>query len=392
MGCGESAAQSLVGQEDAATAPDGDRSNGDASVDSEVSSPPPRDAGDSATRLGPLVAYASGYAPSISIFSVDPTTGGLGSKKTVAAFGTSPSFLAVNRTATNLYAVDEVSAGRVGTYSIDASNGALTHLNDVSSQGSGPAFVSVDATGKFVLVANYTDGTIAVLAVQAGGRLSATPADSRLAGANAHMIVTDPSNQFVFVPCLGSDYVAQYLFDAASGKLTPNAVPTVPTASGAGPRHIAFHPSGTYAYLINEKNSTMTAYSLAAATGRLTEIETKSTLPSGFSGSNSGAEVWVHPSGKFVYGSNRGNDSIVVFAIDGATGKMTLVGHTRTGGATPRDFTLDPTGGFLYAANQNSNDIVPFAIDSTQGTLSSTASSVPVTSPSFIAVVRLPAP
>jgi 6-phosphogluconolactonase len=341
---------------------------------------------------GPLYAYASGYGANISIFTVDPTTGALTLKASPSATVASPSFLAVNRASTNLYAVSEVAVGRVAAYTIDAKTGGITYLNDVSSKGNGPAHVWVDATSKWVLTANYGDGFVAVLPVQAGGRLGEAT-DSQLVGTNAHMIVADPTNKFVYVPCKGADYIAQFTFDAVAGKLVPNtAVPKVKTKAGAGPRHIAFHPNGKLAYLINESNSTMTGYALDGTTGVLTEIETLSTLPAGgFAGVNTGAEVWVHPSGKFVYGSNRGHDSIVVFAIDPVTGKMTLKGHTKTTGTMPRDFTLDPKGTFLYAANQGSGTIVPFKIDPAQGTLGAPGASVGVTQATFVGLVHLPA-
>ncbi|HEV3192427.1 MAG TPA: lactonase family protein [Polyangiaceae bacterium] len=346
--------------------------------------------GDASGPNGPLVAYASGYGPNIFVFRVDPVTGALTGQGTTAAFGGNPSFLAVNRDTTTLFAVDESAPGRVGSYSIRRTDGALTYLNNnVSSTGDGPAFISVDATGKYVFAANYDTGTVAVLPVGAGGKLSAAT-DSQNAGMYAHMALVDPSNQFVFVPCLGSDYIAQYRFDAVAGKLLPNAVPQVATAPMAGPRHLAFHPSGKYVYLINETNSTMTAFAFDSAAGTLREIETQPTAPQGFVGVNTGSQVVVHPSGKLVFGSNRGDDSIVVFAIDEATGKMTLKGHPKSGGIKPWDFTVDPTGTFLYAANQDSNTIVPLRIDVTQGTLTPTASPVTVPTPSFIGIVRLP--
>jgi 6-phosphogluconolactonase len=339
----------------------------------------PGDASDAARGPARLVAYASGYGPNISFFSVDGVTGGLAPLGSIAAFGSSPSFLACNRAMTNLYAVDENPTGRVGAYAIDPATGTLSFLNAVSSGGSGPAFVSVDATGKFVLVANYGDGSVSVLPVGVGGRLGAA-SDTQMVGAQAHMILADPSNRFVLVPCKGVDYVAEFLFDATNGKLTANAKPRVSTAPGAGPRHLAFHPNGRFAYLINELNSTMTAYAFDTAAGGLTEIETKSTLPAGFTGTNTAAEVWVHPSGQWVFGSNRGDDSIATFALDASTGKMTLKGFTKAGGATPRDFVLDPSGTYLYVANQGSSTVVPFRFDGAQGSLAPVAKAVAVAS------------
>jgi 6-phosphogluconolactonase len=338
---------------------------------------------------GPLFAYGGGYSQNIAVFSVNASTGAFTAQAAAPVSAGNPSFLAVNPTSTNLYAANEQQAGRVSAFSINAKTGALTALNDVSSKGSGPAHVSVDATGKWVFVANYTDGAIAVLPVQANGSLGEAT-DTRNAGANAHQIVMDPSHTFVFVPCKGADYVAQYTFDKVAGKLSPNTTPTVASAQGAGPRHIAFHPTGKFAYVINELNSTMTSYSFDGTTGRLTTLESLSTLPAGFNGNNTGAEVWVHPSGKWVLGSNRGHNSLVVFGVDPATGKLSLKGHTPTGGNTPRHFGADPLGGLVYAANQDSGTITAFKLDAATGALTAGAASTNATSPSFIGLVNLP--
>ncbi len=350
--------------------------------DARDSAPPPR---------GPLALFASGNGADLATFQADPKSGALTLKGKLAAGDPSPSFLAIRPGGTHLYAVGESTAGRVGAYAIHPSTGALTYLGSVSSQGDGPAFVSVDATGKWVLVANYGDGTVAVFPIQADGKLGA-PSDTRAVGANAHMIATDPSNAYVFVPCLGADYVAQFLFDDKTGKLTPNATPTVATASGAGPRHIAFHPDGAHAYVISELTSSLTTYGLNAATGTLTPLATVSTLPVGFSGSNTGAEVSVHPTGAFVYASNRGDDSIAVFAVDPAAGTLTLKGHTKTGGTTPRSFALDLAGTLLYAANQGSGTVTPFAVNPATGTLSPIGAAVTVPSATFVGLAWLPGP
>jgi 6-phosphogluconolactonase len=357
----------------------------------EPDTAPGRESGvDAAKQPGKVIAYASGYAPNIDWFSVDADAGGLTSAGSVASFGTSPSFLAVNPRATNLYAVDENTPGQVGAYSVDATTGSLGFLGAVSSGGDGPPFVSVDATGKWVLVANYTSGSVSVLPVQTNGSLG-TAAETDTVGMEAHMILTDPTNHFAFVPCKGSDYVAQFLFDASSGKLTPNAVPTVATATGAGPRHLAFHPNGRLAYLINETNSTMSLYAFDSTAGTLTEMQTLSTIPTTFTGTNTAAEVHVHPSGAWLFGSNRGDDSIVVFSLD-AAGSMTLVGFTPSGGMEPRDFTLDATGTFLYAANETTGNVVPFRFDAVKGTLTAVATSVTVPMASFIGLVTLASP
>jgi 6-phosphogluconolactonase len=337
---------------------------------------------------GPLVAYASGYGASIELLSVDASSGALHPRATVASFGASPSYLVVNRAMTNLYALDEARPGRVGAYAIDPASGALTFLNAVPSGGDGPAHLALDRTDRYVLVANYGDGSVSVLPTSEGGRLS--PAVQTLeVGAQAHMIVADPANRHVFVPCKGADYIAQFVFDSASGRLTPNAVPRVATAAGAGPRHLAFHPNGRFAYLINELDNTVTAYALDGPTGTLAPLDTQSTLPDGFTGKDTAAEIWVHPSGDWLFGSNRGDDSIVIFALDPSTGAMTRKGHTKTGGTAPRAFALDPSGNFVYVANQDSGSLVPFRFDPTRGTLTPAASPLLVPSVSFVAVVPL---
>jgi 6-phosphogluconolactonase len=364
------------------TSPDGGTATEDAGAAT--------DAGSDATALGPLVVYASGYEPNIDRFPLDPSTGALSAPASTTSFGTSPSFLVVNRAATHLYAVDENTAGQVGAYTIDPASGALTFQNAVSSGGNGPPFVALDRSEAYVLVANYGDGTVSVLPVKSDGSLSA-PSSTVQVGTNAHMILPDPSNRFVFVPCLGSDYVAQFLFDASTGTLTPNAVPHVATASGAGPRHIAFHPNGKYVYLVNETNSTLSCYSLDASAGTLTPLQTVSTLPPGFSGTNTAAEVWVHPSGAWVLMSNRGADDIAVFPVDATSGHIGTPTFTPSGGTTPRDFTIDPTGTFVLAANEGTGNLAPFKFDAATGALTAAGTPVSLTNASFVGVVRLAA-
>ena len=333
-----------------------------------------------------LVAYVGGYSSDIVRFDV--ASGALVSAQPMPSFAADPSFLAIDPAGAHLYAVSE-SASRVGAYAIDRATGALSAIDDVSSGGNGPAHLSVDRSGAWVLVADYGDGNVAVLAIQPGGGVAAAH-QTLLAGANAHQILTDPSNRFAFVPCLGSDWVAQYLFDVQTGTLAPNAVPHLMTAGGAGPRHLAFSPDGKFAYLIAEKASTLSALALDRTTGQLAELQTVSTLPAGFSGTSTGAEVWVDPSGGFVLASNRGDDSIAVFSRDATTGHVTVVGHTKTGGQTPRDFTFSPDGRFLYAANQGSNNVVPFAFDPATGSLTPVAQPVTAQAPSFVGILALP--
>ena len=328
-----------------------------------------------------LVAYISGYGPAIEWFDVDLASGALSAKGSLAA--PQPSFLALSPT--HAYAVSE-NMDRVGAYAIDPASGALTFLGDQSSQGAGPAHVSLERSGAYVLVANYGGGTAAVLPIAADGSLSAATQTVN-PGTNAHMIVTDPSNQFAFVPCKGSDYVAQYTF--THGVLAPNAVPHLATASGAGPRHLAFAPDGMHAYLVDENASTLMVLGFDSATGQLATQQTVSTRAANATGANTGAEVAVAPSGKFVYASNRGDDDLAVFAI-AVDGSVTPASHTPSGGMTPRMFALDPTGHWLYAANQGSNNVVAFAVDATTGALTATGTVTQATMPAFVGFVALP--
>jgi len=329
-----------------------------------------------------MVAYVGGNGASIGRYDI-ATNGGLTPAASTAAFAPKPSFLAI--TAGALYAVSEANS-RIAAYALDPMTGALTLINDAAAGGSGPAYIGVDRSGAYVLVANYGDGSVATLAIRADRGVAAP--QSRAVGAHAHMIVTDPSNRYAFVPCLGADYVAQFAFDAATGTLTPNAEPYLTTATGAGPRHLAFAPDGRHAYLINESNSTLSALGFDGATGRLSELQTVSTRASGATGDNTGAEVWVHPGGAFVYASNRGDNTIAVFAIAG-DGKLTAIGQAPTLGKTPRDFTLDPTGSRLYVANQDSNNLVPFAIDRRTGMPTPIAAPVSAPLPTFIGFTAL---
>jgi 6-phosphogluconolactonase len=249
----------------------------------------------------------------------------------------------------------------------------------------------VDRTGKTVLVANYGGGSVAALPVDADGRLgkatsaiqhSGSSVDAqRQATPHAHSINVDPSNRFAVAADLGLDKLLIYRLDAAKGTLAPNDPPSASVAPGSGPRHFAFHPNGQFAYVINEMRCTVTAFAFDSQRGALREIQTITTLPHEVKEGYSTAEVQVHPSGKFLYGSNRGHHSIAIFAIDSATGKLNAVGHQSTGGKTPRNFAIDPTGQFLLAENQDSDNIVVFRIDTKTGELKATGHVVDVPSP-----------
>jgi 6-phosphogluconolactonase len=339
------------------------------------------------------------------IYSVhfDSSTGGLTSVA-VAAATQDPSFLTVAHSEKYLYAVNELSefdgkkSGAVTAYSLDPKSGKLTQLNQVPSGGADPCYVSFDKTGKYLLVANYTGGSVATFPVAADGRIGAVsafvqhtgsgPNKERQEGPHAHYIATSFDNRFAFVVDLGLDEVVIYRFDPAKGSLTPNDPPFVKVAPGAGPRHLAFHPNAKFAYVLNEVNSTVTAFTYDSKNGSFSTLQTLSTIPKYFTGHNDTAEIVVHPSGKFLYTSNRGHDSIAEFTIDPASGTLTPAGDFPTQGKTPRNFTLDPTGKFLLAANQESNNIVVFRIDQSTGALAATGQVAQVPAPVDIVFVH----
>jgi 6-phosphogluconolactonase len=305
-----------------------------------------------------------------------------------------PSFLAIHSNNRWLYAVSEMadrrgkSTGSVSSFSIDTKSAKLTLRNTVDSKGDGPCFVRTDHTGKNVLVANYNSGSAAVLPIKDDGTLAeasavvqdhGTGADKeRQAGPHAHSFNVSPDNRFAVCCDLGTDKVMVYHFDAAKGSLTPNDPPFTSLKPGSGPRHFDFHPSARYAYSINELSSTVTAFSYDKAKGVLTEIQTLSTLPPDYKSPNqSTADVHVHPSGKFLYGSNRGHNSIVVYSIAPSTGKLTYIENTSTQGGVPRSFGLDPTGKWLISADQDVDILVVFSIDQKTGRLTPTGQKVP---------------
>jgi 6-phosphogluconolactonase len=271
-------------------------------------------------------------------------------------------------------------------------------LNHQSSGGTGPCHLAVDQTGKCLLTANYGSGSIAALPIGADGSLgepgsviqhhgsSVNP--QRQAGPHAHFITPDPANRFALACDLGLDQVLVYRLDPAKAGLVANDPPFAAVKPGSGPRHLVFHPAGRFVFLINEMSSTVTTFAYDPERGALKEVQTISTLPEGFAAKSSCAEVQVHPSGDFVYGSNRGHDSIAVFSMDRASGKLTSLGHQSTHGKTPRHFAIDPTGRWLLAENQESDNLVVFRVDPKTGRLSGAGQSVAVGSP--VCVVFLP--
>ena len=290
--------------------------------------------------------------------------------------------------------------GLSSAFAVDPANGSLTFLNQKPTHGTDPCHLIVDPEGKHVFVANFMSGSVCVLPILEDGSLGgatdfiqhqgASVDPVRQAGPHAHAVTLDVAGRFLFVPDLGLDKLVVYEYDAAAGKLSsrPDLWATLPP--GAGPRQVAFHPKGQLAYLINELNSTITAYRYNDATGALTEVETVPTLPADFTAASTCAEVQVSPSGRFLYGSNRGHDSIVVYAIDEQDGTLALVGHTSTGGHIPRNFAISPDGQFLIAANQDSNNLVTFKIDPVSGQLTPTGYAIEVPTPVCVRVISAP--
>lgn len=340
--------------------------------------------------------YTGGKSQGIYRFSLDRATGKLTPAGVVPATN-NPSFLAIHPNRRFLYAVNETGnfngqkSGAVSAFAIDAQTGNLTLLNQQPSRGDGPCHLAVDKSGKSVLVANYGGGSVAALPVGADGKLGPATAfiqhagssvnPRRQEGPHAHCILLDRDNRLAFSADLGLDKILIYRFDPARGTLVAHSPPAATVAPGSGPRHFAFHPNSRFAYVINELLSTVTAFRYDSRKGVLETLQTISTLPPGFSGNNSTAEIAVHPSGKFLYGSNRGHDSIAIFAVDSSSGRLTLVGHEPTQGKTPRNFAVDPSGSYLLAANQDSDSVVVFRIDPATGKLRPTGQSVEVPMP-----------
>ena len=345
--------------------------------------------------------YTDGKSKGIYRMTLDTASGRL-SEPALAAAIDNPSFLAVHPTRKFLYTVNENSgdkSGSVTAFALDPKTGELTKINEQPSVGDGPCHLVVDATGKNVLVANYNSGSVTVLPIGSDGALAPASEsikhtgkvfDARRQGKpHAHSINLDKGNRFAVVADLGLDRVFVYKFDSDRGKLTPNDPPAAKVKDRSGPRHFAFHPDGKHAYVINEINCTVTAFDYDPEHGTLTEIQTVETMPIPVGPKHSTAEVVVHPSGKFLYGSNRGHDSLAVYTIEPATGRLTLVEYQPTGGKTPRNFAVDPTGSVVLAENQDSGTIVAFRVDPSTGALEPTGQVVEVPKPCCIKFVPI---
>jgi 6-phosphogluconolactonase len=350
--------------------------------------------------------YTRGASQGIYVSRLDMGTGELNPPE-LAGEAVNPSFLVIHPNRRFLYAVSEVNdfeeaeAGSVSAFAIERDSGTLALLNQQSSQGAWPCHIMLDADGRYALVANYGGGNAAVLPIKPDGRLGEATALVKHSGSSvnpqrqkaphAHSINLDPHNRFAFVADLGIDKIMIYQFDPENGALLPNEPPHAGVAPGAGPRHFAFRPDGQFAYVINELNCTITAFSYDAERGNLKEVQTVSTLPEGESVQSgySTAEVQVHPSGRFLYGSNRGHNTIAVFRIDEEAGTVKLVQHQSTLGKTPRNFGIDPTGRYLVAANQDSDSVAVFRIDPAGGQLQATGEVIEVPAPVCVKFLSL---
>ncbi len=302
-----------------------------------------------------------------------------------------PAFFVLSPDGTRLYTCNSGSPGGLSAYAVEPRTGRLTLLNRVLAGGGDTSFITLDHTGRFVLVANYNGGNIAAFALRPDGSIGDWTAFAQHTGqsvhpqrqthAYAHAIVLDPTNRFALVPDLGVDRLYVYRFDDKTGALTPNDPPFATLAPGSGPRHVRFHPNGRWVYLINEIASTIAAFEWDAATGTLTPFQTTTTLPADFKGVSTCAELEIHPDGKFLYSSNRGHDSLAVFAIDQISGRLTPVEHVSSGGKTPRNFAFDPSARWIVLTNQDSGNAVVFRVDAATGRLTRTGEPIAVPAP-----------
>jgi 6-phosphogluconolactonase len=345
-----------------------------------------------------------GRGEGIHIYKIDPATGSWQSYDKAEGIA-NPSYLTFHPRRNFLYAVNELkeyegeATGTLSAFALDPESGRLRFVNKVATHGTDPCHVTVDRTGNYALVANFSSGSVAVLPIRDDGGLEEAsdvirhagsgPDPVRQSGPHAHSLTLDASNRFAYVPDLGLDRLMIYRFDAQRGRLTAHEQPWLETRPGAGPRHFVFHPAYCYAYLINELDSTVMSLGYDRQRGTVQAVQTVPALPQDFKGSSTCADIRVDPSGNFLYGSNRGHDSIVIYRIDGASGELTLVGHQSSGGKTPRNFTIDPTGTFLFAANQDTDNIVHFAIEPNTGRLRPNGQVTPAPTPVCLKIRQL---
>jgi 6-phosphogluconolactonase len=342
-------------------------------------------------------SFVDGKAAGIYIYHLDSATGTLTYAATVSGAGTvNPSYLTLAPDKSCLYAVNEITGGHgshgtVSAFSIDPLTGDLRFLNQQSTHGLAPCYAGIEPYGRYCLVANYETGSICVLPIREDGHLGEAtdfvqfsgsgPNRERQSGPHAHMVLPGSQPGFVLAIDLGTDRLMAFHLDLEKGKLTPATPSWTQLPAGTGPRHMAFHPSRPFIYIINELQSTVAVFNSAGGWGAFRAVQTISTLPENFKGPNLGAEIKVAPSGRFVYASNRGSDSLVIFAVDQATGMLSLVGHQSSQGISPRDFTIDPSGALLLVANQDSDTVVTFWINPESGMLTATGQVAQVPTP-----------
>lgn len=347
-----------------------------------------------------MLAYVGGYTSKdrdgrgdgINVYRVDE---GSGAWSHVQRLGdlVNPSWLTLHRRRPVLYSAHGQEQ-EATAYSIDPGSGRLAVLNRQPTQGKNGVRLGIEASDRYLVCANYSSGTVAVLPIEPDGSLGALrdlvpltgktgPHPTEQTSAHPHDVAFDPRGRFCLIPDKGLDAIFVFRVDEG-GKLVPGAPASVAARPGAGPRHAGFHPTAPFAFVLNELDSTLTAYRFDAETGALEPRQTLTTLPPGWNGRNTTSEIAVAPSGRFVYASNRGHDSVTIFRVDEATGDLAPVGWEPVQGRTPRFITLDPTGALLYAANQDSDTIVEFRVDPRAGTLAATGQVVPVGSPSSI--------
>jgi 6-phosphogluconolactonase len=334
------------------------------------------------------LVYVGADDSKIHVFALDRASATLTALAAYPA-GNFPSFIAFDVARGRVFTTNE-NDGAVAAFALDTKTGALTPKNTVTA-GAGTTHVSLDRTGAWILAANYGGASASVFPVNADGSLGAA-AQTLATGANPHCALTSSANDFAFIVEKGADEIAEYAFDATSGQLTPNTVPHVATAAGAGPRHLVFHPSAAFAYVIAENASTVTTYAYDANAGTLSPVQTISTLAAGFTGTNTGAEVQVTASGRFVLASNRGDDSIVTFAVDPTSRTLAFASRASTGGKTPRHFSLDEPDGVALVANQDSGTIAVFHLDATTGALTPATTALVGAAPYYVQAIALPAP
>ena len=346
--------------------------------------------------------YTSGASEGIYVYAMDTSSGELTYVSTAKGIN-NPSFLALHPGGNYLYAVNEVSnfggqkAGGLSAFAIE-SDGSLKFLNQQSSVGDGPCHLVVDHMGKYVLAANYGGGSVCMVPLEEDGSLGSASDFVQHEGSSidpnrqqephAHSINVAPDNRFAFAPDLGTDKIFIYAVDLEHGKLDANNPAFAKVDPGSGPRHFTFHPNGRYAYVINEMGNSVTVFNYDASTGTLSTVQTLSTLPDGYSGASSTADIHIHPNGKFLYGSNRGHDSIAIYAIDAEDGTLEALGHQATGGQNPRNFMIDPSGTFLLAGNGQTDTVVTFRINQETGALEETGHVANVPSP--VCLLALP--